>query len=62
MKFKLSQIKSTEFMSDDAPTFYNAWVRVMGPVTQTFSHTWHINRNWRQNLNKIIRQEKSIPI
>jgi len=40
-------------MSDDAPAFYNAWSTVMGSVTHRFLCTWHIDRNWRQNLNKI---------
>lgn len=40
-------------MSYDAPAFYNACTDVMGPVTHKLLCTWHIDRNWRQNLNKI---------
>ncbi|XP_050065717.1 uncharacterized protein LOC126554715, partial [Aphis gossypii] len=53
VKSKVGQIQSIVFMSDDAPAFYNAWVNVMGPATHKLLCTWHIDRNWRQNLNKI---------
>lgn len=53
VKSRVGQIHSTVFMSDDAPAFYNAWANIMGPVTHKLLCTWHIDRNWRQNLNKI---------
>jgi len=40
-------------MTDDAPAFYNAWVSVMGSVEHRLLCTWHVDRNWRQNLCKI---------
>jgi len=40
-------------MSDDAPAFYNAWVAVMGPAEHRLLCTWHVDRNWRDNLSKI---------
>lgn len=40
-------------MSDDAGAFYNSWAGVMDPATHKLLCTWHIDRNWRQNLNKI---------
>ncbi|XP_050064830.1 uncharacterized protein LOC126553754 [Aphis gossypii] len=46
-------IKSKVFMSDDAPAFYNAWVNVMGPAEHRLLCTWHVDRNWRDNLSKI---------
>lgn len=53
IKTKVGVIKSKVFMSDDAPAFYNAWVIVMGPVEHRLLCTWHVDRNWRENLNKI---------
>lgn len=53
MKYKVGQIQSKMFMSDDAPAFYNARANVMGSVTHKLLCTWHIDRIWRQNLNKI---------
>lgn len=53
LKEKIGTIKAKVFMSDDAPAFYNAWVAVMGDVENKLLCTWHIDRNWRQNLNKI---------
>lgn len=53
VKSKVGQIQSKVFMSDDASAFYNAWATVMGPVAHKLLCTWHIDRNWRQNLNKI---------
>lgn len=53
IKTKVGVIKSKVFMSVDAPAFYNAWVIVMGPVEHRLLRTWHVDRNWRENLNKI---------
>lgn len=53
IKEKIGIISTKVFMSDDAPAFYNAWVSVMGLVEQKLSCTWHVDRNWRTNLNKI---------
>lgn len=62
VKSKVGQIQSKVFMSDDAPAFYNAWSSVMGAVTHKLLCTWHIDRNWRQNLNKIsgVTEKKAI--
>ena len=40
-------------MTDDAPAFYNAWVVVMRSVEYRLLRTWHVDKNWRQNLCKI---------
>jgi len=39
-------------MTDDAPAFYNAWVATMGPVEHRLLCTWHVDKNWRQNVSK----------
>lgn len=47
------KIKSKVFMSDITTVFYNAWKKIMKPVTSQLFCSWHINRAWRSNLNKI---------
>ncbi|XP_049779353.1 uncharacterized protein LOC126176251 [Schistocerca cancellata] len=34
-------------------SFYNAWSAVMGPVPNQLLCSWHIQRNWSQNLRRI---------
>ncbi|KAE9522891.1 hypothetical protein AGLY_016702 [Aphis glycines] len=42
------------FMSNKAPEFWNAWINTMRPIPQYhFLCKWHIDNNWRKNLNKI---------
>lgn len=53
IKSKLGTINTKVFMSDDAPAFYNAWASVMGSVEHKLLCTWHVDKNWRLNLNKI---------
>lgn len=53
IKIKVGHIQANIFMSDDAPAFYNAWCHVMSPVLNRLLCTWHIDKNWRQNLSKI---------
>lgn len=40
-------------MSNDAPEYYNAWVNIMEQPEHQLLCTWHIDRNWRKNLQKI---------
>lgn len=51
-------VRSKVFMSDMAPTYYNAWVKVMPPPDFHLFCTWHVDRAWRKNLSKIKGQEK----
>jgi len=47
------------FMSDDDDSFYNAWKQVIGSVPNRLLCTWHIDRAWRNQLQrKIINVEK----
>jgi len=42
------------FMSDDAPAFWNAWIKTMYPIPKFhLLCKWHIDNNWRKNLKKI---------
>lgn len=40
-------------MSHDAPAFYDASANVMSSVSNRLLCTWHVDRNWEQNLCKI---------
>ncbi|CAI6354418.1 unnamed protein product [Macrosiphum euphorbiae] len=41
-------------MSDDAPAFWNAWIKMMSPIPKFhLLCKWHIDNNWRKNLKKI---------
>lgn len=55
---KIGIICTNVFMSDDYPAFYLAWRSIMGEVSKRLLCTWHVNKNWTQNLNKIIHKEK----
>ncbi|XP_046983053.1 uncharacterized protein LOC124553204 [Schistocerca americana] len=50
---RVGTVKTNVFMSDDAPAFYNAWSAVMEPVPNKLLCSWHIQRNWSQNLRRI---------
>lgn len=45
-------------MSDIAPVFYNAWVKVNGPVKNQLFCSWHVDRAWQINLKKIKDTDK----
>jgi hypothetical protein len=47
-------IKPQTFTTDIVETFYSAWEIVMGPVPHRIFCSWHVDKAWRQNLNKII--------
>lgn len=40
-------------MTDNDSSFYNAWVKVMGPVQHRLLCSWHIDQAWRRNLGKV---------
>uniref|UniRef100_A0A6P7HAU8 Uncharacterized protein LOC114346433 n=1 Tax=Diabrotica virgifera virgifera TaxID=50390 RepID=A0A6P7HAU8_DIAVI len=53
IKEQTGDIKCNVFMSDDAPEFFNAWTNIMSKPENHLLCAWHIDRNWRKNLNKI---------
>ncbi|KAJ8932895.1 hypothetical protein NQ314_014376 [Rhamnusium bicolor] len=53
-----NKISPNTFMSDITGVFYQAWSSVMGVVPYQLYCTWHIDRAWRNNLNKISNIEK----
>ena len=59
IKFKVDKINSEIFMSDDYPTYYNAWVEVFGPAKHKLICAWHIHQSWNKNYTKIKCQSKT---
>lgn len=57
LKNKVGMVTTTTFMSDEA-AFYDAWSSVMGPVKNHLLCTWHVQKDWSQNVNKINNKEK----
>jgi len=38
------------FMSDDAPAFWNAWIKIVSPIPKFhILCKWHIDNNWSKN-------------
>lgn len=58
IKDEVGNVSSKVFMSDDAPAYYNAWEKVMGQVQHRLLCSWHVTRNWCENLAKIKSPEK----
>ncbi|XP_054919801.2 uncharacterized protein [Dermacentor andersoni] len=54
---KTGQIAAQSFMTDDAPAFYNAWQEVMGQPQHRLLCAWHVDKNWREAMNKHIRDK-----
>lgn len=58
LKSQVSEMQTNVFMSDDAPAYYNAWKKVMGSAPHQLLCSWHVSRNWMENLSKIKAPEK----
>lgn len=58
IKEKCGNMKCRVFMSDIAPAFYNAWQNVMGSVPFHLYCSWHVDRCWQKNLNKVADKQK----
>jgi len=58
MKEKVGLISTTVFMSDDAPSYYNAWQKIMTAAKHHLLCNWHVDNSWRRNLTKIKGIEK----
>ena len=55
---KCGKINSNVFMSDITDVYYNAWISTMGIPTFKLYCSWHVDRAWKTNLNKIKNTEK----
>ena len=64
LKKRTGLLQPEVFMSNDAEQFWNAWVGVYGANrTRKLFCAWHIDRTWRDALNKhISNQEQRITI
>lgn len=47
------------FITDDAPSFYNAWTEVMRAPQHRLLCAWHVDKNWQESLIKYI-QDKTL--
>jgi len=52
---KVGIISTQIFMSDDDPSYYNAWEQIMFPVKHRLLCTWHVDQSWRRNLQSKIK-------
>ena len=48
-------IVTNSFMSDMAPQSYNSWERVMGPSKHRLYCAWHVDKAFRENTQKRIK-------
>lgn len=58
IKERTGQIEANVFMTDITNIFYSAWVSTMGAVPHQLYCSWHVDRAWQQNLNKVNDSEK----
>ncbi|XP_037565818.2 uncharacterized protein LOC119445628 [Dermacentor silvarum] len=58
VRSKTGQVVARAFITDDVPSFNNAWQEVMGPPQQHFLCAWHVDKSWRQAIKKHIRDKK----
>ncbi|XP_064487533.1 uncharacterized protein LOC135399723 [Ornithodoros turicata] len=62
VKASAGSLATKVFMSDDASEFYNAWESVMGPAERRLLCAWHVDHNWRKNLNKLKGQHVQVQV
>ncbi|XP_077553893.1 uncharacterized protein LOC144168803 isoform X1 [Haemaphysalis longicornis] len=55
LKSSTGEVPATNFMSDDAPEFYNTWSSVMSKPKKKLLCIWHVDKNWRQNVQPLIK-------
>lgn len=58
IKNAIGIVKCKTFMSDLTGVFYDAWICIMGTVSNQLYCSWHVDRAWRKNLSKIANKEK----
>ncbi|KAH7944952.1 hypothetical protein HPB49_002782 [Dermacentor silvarum] len=58
LRQRTGQITTKAFMSDDAPAFYNAWKAVMGSADRQLLCAWHVDKNWRENIRKHVKDQE----
>jgi MULE transposase domain len=57
IKSRSGAVLCNSFMSDMAPQFLNAWRSVMGSCPHRLFCTWHVDKSFRENSSKFIRND-----
>lgn len=60
IKDRVGNVLPKTIMSDMQMSYFNSWVKNMGPVKHKLFCTWHVHEAWRKNLSKINNKEKRI--
>ena len=50
LKERIGSVEVTDFMSDDAEAFYNAWTRNFPPPKRQLLCAWHVDKSLRTNI------------
>ncbi|XP_066140804.1 uncharacterized protein [Euwallacea fornicatus] len=50
------------FMSDVDPVFYDSWMEMVKPAEKQVFSPWHVDKSWRENLEKIELPERRVEI
>ncbi|XP_075542687.1 uncharacterized protein LOC142576437 [Dermacentor variabilis] len=58
VRSRTGPVAAKAFMTDDVPTFSNAWQEVMGQPQQHLLCAWHVDKSLRQAIKKHIRDNK----
>lgn len=58
IKDRLGSVSPKTIMSDMQTSYFNSWLKKMGPVNHKLFCTWHVHEAWRKNLSKIKNKEK----
>lgn len=57
IRSKAGQIPANVFMTDNAPSFYDAWSEVMGPPQHQMLCECHVDENWCESINKYMQDK-----
>jgi len=60
IKDRLGTVSPKTIMSDMQSSYFNSWIKKMGPVKLVLFCTWHVHEAWRKNLSKIKHKEKKV--
>lgn len=56
------RIETKLFLSDDNPSYYNAWRSVMTEVKSTFLNKWYVDKNFRNSLRGVTNKRNKCEI
>lgn len=55
VKQKVGELHAASFMSDDRSQCYGAWEAVMGTPSNRWLCSWHVDRDWRDNIVRYVQ-------